>query len=77
MRIVKVASYDNYMLIYSYLTFCFLLFAFLLFSMTTLLQLGVNIFLSLIVYHEVSMTTLIVAEIYVKILALIVDFLLS
>ena len=33
---VNVASYDNYMLINSYLTFCFLLFA-----MTTLLQLGV------------------------------------
>ena len=35
--VVNVASYDNYMLINSYLTFCFLLF-----SMTTLLQLGVS-----------------------------------
>ena len=34
---MNVASYDNYMLINSYLTFCFLLF-----SMTTLLQLGVD-----------------------------------
>ena len=41
--LLNVASYDNYMLIYSYLTFCFLLFAFLLFSMTTLLQLGVSL----------------------------------
>ena len=38
MCVVNVASYDNYMLINSYLTFCFLLF-----SMTTLLQLGVHI----------------------------------
>ena len=37
MCVVNVASYDNYMLINSYLTFCFLLF-----SMTTLLQLGVH-----------------------------------
>ena len=34
--VVNVASYDNYMLINSYLTFCLLLF-----SMTTLLKLGV------------------------------------
>ena len=37
MCVVNIASYDNYMLINSYLTFCFLLF-----SMTTLLQLGVD-----------------------------------
>ena len=36
---MNIASYDNYMLINSYLTFCFLLF-----SMTTLLQLGVFTF---------------------------------
>ena len=38
MCVVNVASYDNYMLINSYLAFCFLLF-----SMTTLLQLGVDV----------------------------------
>ena len=42
--VVNVASYDNYMLIYSYLAFCFLLF-----SMTTLLQLDVCIYRHLLV----------------------------